>query len=121
MNKDLGYYLSLNYPIAISYTDEVYEVWYPDFGRGAISALDVHSEVAIHELRRCLGIFIEYCIEHQLEIPEPQDDSDVFSGHFMVRASKELHLNLAKDAYANNQGFNAFVVGILENQKLGTE
>lgn len=114
--KDLKYYLNLNYPYTIEEEEEedgekVYVAEIPDLpGCGA-------QGTTLEEVRRNLeeakAIWIEESWKRKLSIPEPSKE---FSGRILLRIPPMLHGQLNKHARQAGLSLNQFIRNLLESK-----
>ena len=118
-NKNLEYYLSLNYDLVIRRI-EGHEA---AFFEARITELDPLTfygtgdtvDEAISDLEEVKREMFSYYIENGLPIAAPAKvEQGLPSGRFVVRTSPRTHRDLVKNAKRNNQSLNAYVNAILE-------
>jgi len=115
MNKNLTYYLNLNYPITIETSTEDKELHYsleiPDLpGCGAEAKT---LDEALEKLQDAKELWISASLKRKLPIPEPVTEDD-FSGKFLLRIPTKLHMALAKQAKREELSLNQYIKSILE-------
>lgn len=113
--KDLEYYLNLNYPYTIEEEEEdgekVYVAEIPDLpGCGAQGNT---LEEARKNLEKAKEIWIEESWNRKLSIPEPSRD---YSGRILLRISPVLHGQLNKHARQAGLSLNQFIRNLLETR-----
>ncbi len=113
--KDLKYYLALNYPYTIEEEEEdgkkVYVVEIPDLpGCGANGAT---LEEARNNLEEAKTIWIEESWKRKLSIPEPSKE---FSGRILLRIPPTLHGQLNKYARQTGLSLNQYIRNLLETK-----
>jgi antitoxin HicB len=113
--KDLEYYLALNYPYTIEEEEEdgkkVYVVEIPDLpGCGAQGTT---LEEARRNLEEAKAIWIEESWKRKLTIPEPSKE---FSGRILLRIPPTLHGQLNKHARQAGLSLNQFIRNLLETK-----
>lgn len=110
MNKDLKYYLKLQYTIRLkknsdgSYFAEIEEL------PGCMTEGDTEEEVLLM-IEDAKKAWLETAIDRKLQIPEPTNDE--FSGKFNLRLPKFLHRQLAYKAKSEKVSLNTFITSIL--------
>lgn len=113
--KDLEYYLALNYPYTIEEEEEdgekVYVAEVPDLpGCGAQG--NTLEEVR-KNLQEAKEVWIEESWNRKLSIPEPSKD---YSGRILLRISPVLHGQLNKHARQAGLSLNQFIRNLLETR-----
>ena len=113
--KDLEYYLNLNYPYTIEEEKEdgekVYVAEIPDLpGCGAQGNT---LEEARKNLEKAKEIWIEESWNRKLSIPEPSKE---FSGRILLRIPPTLHGQLNKHARQAGLSLNQFIRNLLETK-----
>jgi len=115
MNKDLNYYLQLDYPVIIRpYIDRKekrYLAEYPD-----LPGCSSHGESpakAYKMAEKAKKLWLETCIKEDIRIPEPRLIED-FSGRFVLRPSKSLHYQLSNLARKENTSLNQLTLQLVE-------
>jgi len=111
-------YFKLDYPVSFVRSEAGYEVWHPDFGRAAVSAVDKNLNKAIKELDAGRQALIEFLFDKGMEIPIPTQDEEVYSGRFVVRVPKDLHAKLARQARKNGGSLNQYIVYLLSERNV---
>lgn len=110
MNKNLKYYLQLQYTIRLkknlddSYFAEIEEL------PGCMTEGDVEEE-ALTMLQDAKKAWLETALARKLSIPEPTTDE--YSGKFNIRLPKFLHRQLAYKAKQENVSLNTFITSTL--------
>jgi predicted HicB family RNase H-like nuclease len=121
-NRDLQYYLSLDYPCTIEKYEEDGEsrlgLQVPDLP--GVWADGSTIEEAYTELMETKRIWFETCLDKGIDIPEPVSEQD-FSGKFILRLDPKLHMSLSKDAARNKRSLNQHVRALLEKQISSSE
>lgn len=118
-NKNLKYYLELNYDIVIKKIDKYDEVFYQATTK-ELDSLTFYGtgdtvEEAIKSLNDVKEELFPYYIEKGLEIPEPvTEERGLPSGKFLVRTSPVTHSKLLKQAKKSKQSLNAYINSIFE-------
>jgi antitoxin HicB len=114
MNKDLGYYLNLKYPVVIREDEEngktIYLLDIPDLpGCGAEGETLQEAKKRLEEAKR---LWIEESLKRGLQIPEPTDE---YSGRILLRISPFLHGQLSKKARQVKVSLNKYISAALES------
>lgn len=117
MKKDLKYYLALPYKIEIVPIPEDegggYMARLPQFGTlGIVGDGDTIEEALADLEENKKDRFLQY-LEEGFEIPEPEKESDDYSGRFVVRLPKYLHRELTQFAQKNEVSLNQYVCTLL--------
>jgi len=116
-DKDLEYYMSLNYP----FTVELYEEdGQPRFGLQIPELQGVWAdgktvEEAYTDLIETKKLWFETCLEKGIDIPEPFSEED-FSGKFILRLDPRLHMTLSERAKRSNISLNQYIRILIEKQ-----
>ncbi len=117
MKKNLNYYLSLPYKIEIIPIAEEegggYLARLPQFGILGIVGDGDTVEEAIADLAENQKDRFRQYLEEGLGIPEPEAESDDYSGRFVVRLPKFLHKELTQSAQKNGVSLNQYVCTLL--------
>jgi predicted HicB family RNase H-like nuclease len=117
MKKDLKYYLALLYKIEIVpiLEDEGggYMARLPQFGTLGIVGDGDTIEEALADLEENKKDRFQQYLEEGIEIPEPEKESDDYSGRFVVRLPKYLHRELTQFAQKNAVSLNQYVCTLL--------
>ena len=116
-NRDLEYYMSLNYPFTVELYKENGEL---RFGLQVPELQGVWAdgktvEEAYADLIETKRLWFETCIEKGIDIPEPVLEKD-FSGKFILRLEPKLHMTLSKRAQRSNISLNQYIRTLLEKQ-----
>jgi antitoxin HicB len=122
MNKDLNYYLSLEYPAEIRHFAEGdgggYQATIPMLGRGSFVGHGDTPEEAYENLQECKKEIFEELLADGVEILEPStEDIDEYSGKFVARIPKELHRDLVEAAKLSGTSLNQYIVYALTKFK----
>jgi len=122
MNKDLDYYLSLEYPAEIRhFTQEDgggYQATIPILGRGSFVGHGDTPEEAYNNLQECKKEIFEELLSAGVEIIEPPtEDIDEYSGKFIARIPRELHRDLVEAAKLSGTSLNQYIVYALTRFK----
>jgi antitoxin HicB len=114
MVKDLGYYLSLDYPVTISYdTDEGY---YANIeALGVCSGVGETAAEAYDSAMESKRLWIEAALDEGLPIPEPEPEKE-YSGRLVLRLPKSLHAKLARAAEEDGTSLNQYLVMLLSSE-----
>jgi len=119
MNKDLNYYMSLNYKIEIIEDKEEggYALRCPEL-RGCITCAETLEQglEMIEDAKRC---WFEACIEDNMQIPEPLQLDD-YSGQFKLRIPKSLHKTLAERSRQEGISMNQYCLYLLSSGANGS-
>ena len=114
MAKDLAYYLSLDYPVTISYD--------PDHGYyanvellGVCSAVGATAAEAYENVMESKRLWFESALEDGLPIPEPEPEKE-YSGRLVLRLPKSLHAKLARAAEDDATSLNQYLVMLLSGE-----
>ena len=116
-DKDLEYYMSLNYP----FTVELYEEdGQPRFGLQIPELQGVWADgktvdEAYADLIETKKLWFETCLEKGIDIPEPVLEKD-YSGKFILRLNPKLHMTLSKGAQRSKISLNQYIRILLEKQ-----
>lgn len=110
-NKDLGYYLSLSYPIDLRQTPEHggFFVFHPDL-EGCM-AEGGSAEEAIANLADSRELWLEARLASGAPVPEPLEDEP--SGRISLRMAPSLHASLARLATRRGLSLNLLINTIL--------
>ena len=116
----LEQYQNIDYTVAFRKIEGGFEVWYPEFGIGTLSAWDENLDDALTELDRMRNVFIEYLLEENKPVPEPSDIDDElnYSGQFNLRIPSVLHAHLAKEAKANGISMNQYITHLISERHI---
>ena len=106
MNKDLNYYMGLNYKIEVIEDKEEggYALSCPEL-TGCVTCADTIQQgfEMIEDAKRC---WFTACIEDGIPIPEPYDFN--YSGQFKLRIPKSLHKTLAERSRQEGISMNQY-------------
>jgi antitoxin HicB len=108
-DKDLSYYLSLNYPIELTREEGLFVAAHPDLP-GCVSQGD-SAEEAIANLDDAREAWIRVGLEDRQFIPEPLPVE--FSGRLSLRIPVSLHAFLAQAAVRQGVSLNQLLNVIL--------
>lgn len=110
MRKELGYYLSLKYPIQLTEIAENdgggYLIGIPLL-KGCITDGNTLIQ-ALENLEDAKKEWFKYMLDNNLEIPEPMSEEE-FSGKFTIRISKSLHKIMAEQSKKEGLSLNQYV------------
>ncbi|OPX33846.1 MAG: hypothetical protein B1H11_11860 [Desulfobacteraceae bacterium 4484_190.1] len=113
MKKDINYYMGLPYTIEVVPipVDEGggFTARLPDVGRFAITGDGESPEEAIRNLLKAQRERFEEYLKRGLEIPEPKEEKEEYSGRFLVRLPRILHHQIASEARKNGISLNQYV------------
>ncbi|MBQ6782554.1 MAG: toxin-antitoxin system HicB family antitoxin [Acholeplasmatales bacterium] len=105
MNKDYRFEVYTDYS---GYGDKVFVVRYYDL-ENVIGVGDTIEE-AIEEAKGNLEVYLEYCEENNISVPEPTMHEDLdYSGKITVRMSKTLHKLVDERAKKEGISINLFL------------
>lgn len=113
MNKDLNYYLQLQYTIRLkknsdgSYFAEIEEL------PGCMTEGDTEKD-ALVMLEDAKKAWLQVALERKQTIPEPV--SEEYSGKFNIRLPKYLHRQLAYKAKQENVSLNTLITSTLASR-----
>ena len=116
-DKDLAYYMSLNYP----FTGDLYEengelrfgLQIPELqGVWADGKTIEEAYVNLVETKR---LWFETCFDKEIDIPEPVSEKD-FSGKFILRLEPRVHRALSERAQKGRVSLNQYIRLFLEKQ-----
>ena len=115
MNKTIEYYLTLPYRLEIVPDTEEggYGARYPELP-GCITCAETMDGI-IANAEDAKRTWLEAALEEGIEIPEPQDDSDLmeYSGQFKLRMPKSLHRALSVHAKQEGISMNQYCLYLL--------
>jgi len=110
MNKNINYYLELQYTIRLKKnSDDSYFVEVEELP-GCMTEGDTEKE-ALVMIEDAKNAWLETALERKLKIPEPTPDE--YSGKFNVRVPKSLHRQLAYKAKQENVSLNTLITTTL--------
>lgn len=114
MNKDLNYYMGLNYKIEVVEDKEEggYALSCPEL-KGCITCAESIEEgfKMIEDAKKC---WFTACIEDRIPIPEPNDINE-YSGQFKLRMPKSLHKTLAERSRQEGISMNQYCLYLLSS------
>lgn len=110
MNKNLNYYMGLNYDIKIRHlTEEEGGGWFAEIPLlpGCMSDSDSVDELLanLDDAKKC---WINTCLEAGRPVPEPREES--YSGQLRLRLPKSLHRTLTERAKEEEISLNQYIV-----------
>lgn len=116
-NKNLEYYMSLNYILTVEQYEEDGELRFglqiPELP--GVWADGTTMEEAYLDLIETKRLWFETCLDKGIDIPEPISESD-FSGKFILRLSPKIHMTLSKMAKRSKVSLNQYIRTLLEEQ-----
>ena len=114
MNKDLNYYMGLNYKIEVIKDKEEggYLLHCPEL-KGCITCAETLEQgfEMIEDAKKC---WFAACIEDGILIPEPGNIND-YSGQFKLRIPKSLHKTLAERSRQEGISMNQYCLYLLSS------
>lgn len=114
MAKDLAYYLSLDYPVTISYDPE--HGYYANVELlGVCSAVGATAAEAYENVMESKRLWFESALEDGLPIPEPEPEKE-YSGRLVLRLPKSLHARLARASEDDVTSLNQYLVTLLSGE-----
>ena len=114
MEKNIDYYMGLNYPVAIERISE-------EDGGGFFASIPLLPgcmsdgetlEEAYGNIEDAKKEWLRSMLEQGMNIPEPADQEE-FSGKFLVRLPKSLHRTLAQISKREGVSLNQYVANAL--------
>jgi predicted HicB family RNase H-like nuclease len=119
LNRDLKYYLSLDYKTiiekVISDDESFYIAYATELGKYACYGKGKTQVDAINSFMGEKSEFIEYLFSSSETIPEPTVESERFSGFFNVRTSPIIHASLVSQAKEQDISLNLYLNQILSS------
>jgi predicted RNase H-like HicB family nuclease len=114
MNKDLTYYLGLNYKIEITENkvDGGYLLSCPEL-KGCVTCSDT-LEQGLKMLEDAKKCWLTTCIDTATPIPEP-NQLENYSGQFKLRMPKSLHKSLAERSRQEGISMNQYCLYLLSS------
>ena len=115
MKKDVSYYMSLSYPVEIQKVKE-------DDGGGYLATIPLLAgcmsdgetvEEAYDNIEAAKEEWLGSMLERKMDIPEPVEEQEAFSGRFIVRLPKSLHRTLVKQSRYEGVSLNQYVTSAL--------
>ena len=114
MAKDLAYYLSLDYPVTVSYDPD--HAYYANVELlGVCSAVGATAAEAYENVQVSKKLWFEGALEEGLPIPEPEPEKE-YSGRLVLRLPKSLHAKLARRAEDDGTSLNQYLVMLLAGE-----
>jgi len=112
MNKDINYYMNLNYRIEMIKNEEGegYTAYCPEL-RGCITCAD-SIENCVEMIEDAKMCWFTACIEDNIQIPLPSDLEN-YSGQFKIRIPKSLHRTLANRSKQEGVSMNQLCLYLL--------
>ena len=119
MEKNLEYYLELNYPFNVKsdLDDGGYIAGFPDL-RYCVGTGDTIAE-AIEDAMIAKEEWIKAAYEHNVTIPEPVSNEE-FNGRVTLRLPKSLHRSVIETAKKEGVSANQFLLHLI-SLGMGTE
>jgi len=121
-NKDLNFYMSLNYPFTVELYEENgginYGLQIPDLT--GVWASGKTLEEAYSNLVDTKKLWFKTCLEKKLDIPDPTSEKD-YSGKFILRLEAQLHMKLSQQAKRKKISLNKHIKSLLEKQILNSD
>ncbi len=113
-NKNLDYYLSLNYEIRLrkidKYEEPLYQAYTRELDPVAFYGVGSTPDEAIRSFEETKREMFEDFLEHGYPIPEPEPiEDESFSGKFLVRTTPRMHRQLLRKAKQQNQSLNSLI------------
>ena len=114
MNKNLDYYMGLNYRIEVvkDKNNEGYALRCPEL-RGCITCAET-LEKGFDMIEDAKKEWFQACIEDDIPIPEPSNLEE-YSGQFKLRLPKSLHKALAERSRQEGISMNQYCLYLLSN------
>jgi predicted RNase H-like HicB family nuclease len=126
MNRDLQYYLAIDYPALIERIPEEdgggFLAKHPDL-EGCMSDGESMEE-ALENLKDAKREWISFCLDEGISIPEPTSSFDnQYSGKFTLRVGKTIHKKLVEQSKREGMSINALanqyvIAGLTESNTL---
>lgn len=117
MKKDLNYYLTLPYKTEIvpipAEKGGGFLARLPQFGTLGIVGDGETPEEALSDLAESQKERFQQYLDEGLVIPEPEPESEEYSGRFVLRLPRFLHRELAQFAKKNGVSLNQYVCTLL--------
>jgi antitoxin HicB len=115
-NKDLEYYMNLQFPIEIIKIPDSkgggFMACIPQLGRMTLVGDGETLLDAIQDLEEAKRRLFQRYLDNRIPIPEPEGDEE-HSGRFVARLPKYLHRELSLTAKRNKVSLNSFVATLL--------
>ena len=114
MNKNLDYYMSLNYRIEVMEDKEEggYAFSCPEL-KGCITCADTIQQ-GFEMIADAKKSWLTACLEEGIPIPEPGNINE-YSGQFKLRIPKSLHKALAERSQQEGISMNQYCVYLLSS------
>lgn len=117
MKKDLEYYLSLDYPVTVSYDAE--EGYYTEIEMlNHCSGVGDTIDEAYESVMISKEMWIEGALEDGLPIPEPEPGKE-YGGRLLLRLPKSLHAGVARAAERDGVSINQYLVMVISQATAG--
>lgn len=118
MDKDIKYYMNLNYAVEIRKLTEDqgggYNASIPQLGRYTFQADGESVEEVLNNLEIIKEELFELFLSRGTKIPEPiVESNEEYSGKFLMRVPKNLHRMLSLSAKQNGTSLNQYVQFLL--------
>jgi len=123
MEKNVEYYMNLNYPIEIIKIKEEegggFQASIPLLGKYAFLGDGETIAEAVANLTETKKYLFQKYLEQDIPIPEPQEDEEKeYSGKFILRIPAELHRYLSLEARKNKTTLNQYCLYLLTKTSL---
>lgn len=123
MNKNLKYYMGLNYATEIVKLDEsdggCYHATIPLLGRYTFVGDGETPQEALDSLNSIKKYLFKLYLEKGRTIPEPPKEKEhTYSGRLLLRIPIDLHRELTEEAQKNNSTLNQYLVRLLAEKNL---
>jgi predicted HicB family RNase H-like nuclease len=119
MEKNLEYYLNLDYRVVIEKIKEEdgggYMAYIDELGKWTCNACGETPEEAYNNLIEYKEDLIKRWFSENKKITEPEKEDILPSGKFTLRVPAELHAKLIKAAKKNNISFNQYCIYLLSS------
>ena len=114
MNKDLNYYMGLNYKIEVIEDKEEggYAFSCPEL-KGCVTCADTIQK-GIEMIEDAKKSWFTACLEDEIPIPEPTGINE-YSGQFKLRIPKSLHKTLAERSQQEGISMNQYCLYLLSS------
>lgn len=115
--KDLKYFMGLPYRIEIDPIPASkgggYDASIPLLGKRSVCGYGETIDEALKDLKEVKEERLREYLEEGLDIPEPAEENDTYSGKFVVRIPKSLHKELSRRAKKNAVSLNHYTSFLL--------
>lgn len=115
--KDLKYFMALPYLIEIQPISARkgggYDASIPLLGKRSVCGYGETIDEALKNLQQVKEERLGEYLEEGLDIPEPDEEEDSYSGKFIVRIPKSLHKELTQRAKKNEVSLNHYTSFLL--------